>query len=67
MTVKQPANPASRRRSLYDRIHDRFAALGGVDLDLPPREAVHEPSQFLKTGPHESDAAGSQSPGFPCR
>jgi plasmid stability protein len=33
-------------RSLYDRIHDRFAAIGGVDLDLPPREPGREPPQF---------------------
>ncbi len=25
-------------RNLYERIHSRFAVLGGVDLDLPPRE-----------------------------
>jgi hypothetical protein len=24
-------------RNLYDRIHARFARLGGVDLELPPR------------------------------
>jgi antitoxin FitA len=33
-------------RNLYDRIHDRFAALGGVDLELPPREPVREPPRF---------------------
>ncbi len=33
-------------RTLYDRIHDRFAAIGGVDLELPPREPGREPSQF---------------------
>ena len=33
-------------RNLYERIHARFAALGGVDLDLPPRAAVREPPQF---------------------
>ncbi len=33
-------------RSLYDRIHDRFAAIGGVDLELPPREAGREPPRF---------------------
>jgi plasmid stability protein len=33
-------------RSLYDRIHDRFAAIGGVDLELPPREPGREPPQF---------------------
>ena len=32
--------------NLYDRIHGRFAALGGVDLDLPPREMGREPPRF---------------------
>jgi plasmid stability protein len=27
-------------------IHRRFAALGGVDLDLPPREPMPEPPHF---------------------
>jgi len=35
-----------RGRNLYDRIHDRFAAIGGVDLELPPREPGREPPQF---------------------
>jgi antitoxin FitA len=39
----QPRKPT---RSLYDRIHDRFAAIGGVDLDLPPREPGREPPRF---------------------
>jgi len=33
-------------RSFYDRIHDRFAAIGGVELELPPREAGREPPRF---------------------
>jgi plasmid stability protein len=33
-------------RNLYERIHSRFAALGGVDLELPPREPVREPPRF---------------------
>ena len=33
-------------RSFYDRIHDRFAALGGVELELPPREPGREPPRF---------------------
>ncbi len=33
-------------RNLYERVHTRFAALGGVDLDLPPREPVREPPRF---------------------
>ncbi|MGE4049419.1 MAG: Arc family DNA-binding protein [Acetobacteraceae bacterium] len=38
----------SRRpgRSFYDRIHDRFAALGGVELELPPRGPGREPPRF---------------------
>jgi len=33
-------------RNLYDRIHGRFARLGGVELELPPREAAREPPRF---------------------
>ena len=33
-------------RGFYDRIHDRFAALGGVELDLPPREPPRDPPRF---------------------
>jgi plasmid stability protein len=39
------AGPGRRRRerNLYERIHGRFARLGGVDLDLPAREPAREP------------------------
>ena len=33
-------------RNLYRRIHVRFAALGGVDLELPPREPARDPPGF---------------------
>ena len=33
-------------RSLSQRIRARFAALGGVDLELPPREPTREPPAF---------------------
>ncbi len=33
-------------RHLYDRVRARFASLGGVDLELPPREPVREPPRF---------------------
>ncbi len=33
-------------RHLYDRIRARFAPLGGVDLELPPREPLREPPRF---------------------
>ena len=38
--------PRPPARNLYERIHARFAALGGVDLDLPPRQLVREPPRF---------------------
>lgn len=34
------------QRNLYERIHARFAALGGIDLELPPRTTIREPPQF---------------------
>ena len=33
-------------RSFYDRIHDSFAAVGGVALELPPRESDRDPPRF---------------------
>ncbi|MDQ2803609.1 MAG: plasmid stabilization protein [Pseudomonadota bacterium] len=33
-------------RHLYDRVRARFAPLGGVELELPPREPVREPPRF---------------------
>lgn len=36
----------SSGRSLSERIHARFAALGGVDLEAPPREPAREPPSF---------------------
>jgi plasmid stability protein len=33
-------------RNLYERIHARFAPLGGVDLTLPQREPAREPPRF---------------------
>ena len=47
--ILQQALSTSRRpaeRNLYDRIHGRFAALGGVDLELPPRELARGPPRF---------------------
>jgi plasmid stability protein len=39
----QEAQPV---RHLYDRIRARFAPLGGVDLELFPREPGREPPRF---------------------
>lgn len=32
-------------RNLAEAIHDRFAPLGGVDLEIPTREPMREPPQ----------------------
>ena len=46
--LQEALKAQSRRhgRSFYDRIHDRFAALGGVELELPAREPGREPPRF---------------------
>ena len=33
-------------RNLYERIRARFAPLGGIDLELPPREPTRDPPRF---------------------
>lgn len=40
--IGKPTAPAN----LGEAIHGRFAALGGVDLDLPQREPMPEPPRF---------------------
>ncbi len=42
--LKPPEHPPAR--NLYDRIRARIAPLGGVDLEIPPREAMREPPRF---------------------
>ena len=32
--------------NMAERIHARFAAVGGVDLELPPRELARDPPAF---------------------
>ena len=36
----------SARENLASAIHARFAPLGGVELDLPPRLPMREPPRF---------------------
>ncbi|MCF7992614.1 MAG: plasmid stabilization protein [Thiohalocapsa sp.] len=40
--IAKPAAP----QNLGEAIHRRFAALGGVELDLPPREPMPDPPRF---------------------
>ena len=42
-TLNEPGRPAV---NLYQRIRSRFAPLGGIDLELPPREPAPEPPRF---------------------
>nr|WP_294548016.1 hypothetical protein [uncultured Rhodopila sp.] len=48
-TIPQTARPEqdlSADPNLYERIRARFAPLGGVDLEIPPREPGREPPPF---------------------
>jgi antitoxin FitA len=47
--ILQTALTASERppvQNLYERIRARFDPLGGIDLDLPPRDPAREPPRF---------------------
>jgi plasmid stability protein len=34
------------QKNLLERLHERFAELGGVDLDIPPRSGTHRVVEF---------------------
>ena len=36
----------TRAQHLYERVRERFEPLGGVELELPSREAVRDPPRF---------------------
>jgi hypothetical protein len=36
----------AKKNNLAESIRQRFAALGGVELKLPKREAIREPPKF---------------------
>jgi plasmid stability protein len=38
--------PAASGKGLGSRIHDHFAQLGGVELELPERSSLPTPTQF---------------------
>jgi len=37
---------AAKPTNLYEAIRRRIAPLGGVDLDIPPRQLLREPPRF---------------------
>jgi plasmid stability protein len=44
--LRQAMSRPAPAPNLGEAIHRRFAALGGVELELPPREAMPAPSRF---------------------
>jgi plasmid stability protein len=43
---KEVNKPAAVHNDFAERIHKRFAAVGGVELRLPKRDAMREPPDF---------------------
>ena len=43
-TLKSPARPPAF--NLYERIRARVEPIGGIDLELPPREPTRDPPTF---------------------
>ncbi len=46
LILREAVEPEADERNLATAIHARFAALGGVELELPPREPMREPPKF---------------------
>ncbi len=45
-TLARPEPEPPAGPDLYERIHARFAAIGGVELELPPRDVGRPPPTF---------------------
>ena len=46
LILREAVRARADSRNLADIIGDRFVPLGGVDLELPPREPGREPPKF---------------------
>lgn len=44
--LREAVGQAPAPANLGESIHQRFASLGGVELDLPPREAMPDAPRF---------------------
>ncbi len=45
-SAMEAGKPAPSSKGLGSRIHDHFAKLGGVELDLPQQSSLPTPAQF---------------------
>ena len=46
LILRAAVGPKTRTANLASAIRARFAPLGGVELELPPREPAREPPRF---------------------
>ena len=53
---------SSDKGSFVDRIRERFAPLGGVDLNQPAREAVREPAATYEVTPAKKKRPAKKQP-----
>jgi plasmid stability protein len=44
--IEDAVSPKNRRRNLAEEIHRIVAPLGGIELELPPRQPVRDPPDF---------------------
>lgn len=47
----KPADGNNPPTNLAEAIRARFAPLGGVELELPPREPMRDPPDFMRDPP----------------
>jgi plasmid stability protein len=51
--VQDQPDPGALREDLGTAIHNRFAALGGVDLEIPPRQFAANPTTVIDRNPSQ--------------
>jgi hypothetical protein len=57
-SIRDGDGPSRPSKDLGRAIHERFAAIGGFELELPPRGPMREPPRFEWTRDREGDASG---------
>jgi plasmid stability protein len=59
--LRQAVGGTAPPRDLGRAIHERFAAIGGVELELPARDPMREPPTFERTARSSSTPMWSRS------